>query len=429
MNRRGFLITAAAASTGAILALKPSNEGAPYSQYFADINTLLKTSGPAKPNLVVDLDIVDHNINELLNVIPPKAKYRIAVKSIPSPQFVSYVMEKANTNRLMVFHQPFLNHIADSLPNADVLLGKPMPVRAAECFYKTLPVNTKFNHEDQLQWLIDTPQRAVQYLSLAKALNLKMRLNLEIDVGLHRGGLTSYEQLDTILALIEANANHLQFSGFMGYDPQIVKFPEIVKTVEQAYIESQSIYQGFVEYIDKHYPHIDIEKLCLNGAGSPTIPVHDDRTILNDMTAGSCLVKPIQFDIPQLEEFKAAAFIATPVLKKLDGIRIPGLEGLSGLMSLWNPNRQQTFFIYGGKWKAEYFSPEGLIDNPIYGSSTNQIMVNSSHATSLDVDDFVFLRPVQSEFVFLQFGDLITLRKQTIFQTWDILHQESSQLT
>ena len=36
----------------------------------------------------------------------------------------------------MVFHQPFLNLIANELPNTDVLLGKPMPVAAAARFYE-----------------------------------------------------------------------------------------------------------------------------------------------------------------------------------------------------------------------------------------------------------------------------------------------------
>lgn len=420
MNRRGFLLTTAFVSTGAILALKPSDKGASYSPYFASLNTMLRTAGEAKPTLIVDLDLLDHNIEQLLDIVPRKAQYRIAVKSIPSPDLVRYVMEKTDTNKLMVFHQPFLNHVADSLEHADVLLGKPMPVMAAQRFYSELSEASKFDHEHQLQWLIDTPLRAKEYLALAKKRQVRMQINVEIDVGLHRGGITNHQDLDSILSLALENPDYLHFSGFMGYDPQVVKFPSIIKTVEEAYQESQTIYRGFVEHVKRNYPQIDTNRLCLNGAGSPTIPVHGEDTVLNDVTAGSCLVKPTQFDIPQLNRFLPAAFIATPVLKKLEGTHIPGLEGLSDVMGKWNPNRQQTFFIYGGKWKADYISPNGLLGNPIYGTSTNQMMVNCSKKANLNVDDFVFLRPEQSEFVFLQFGDLLMTRNTSIFQKWRI---------
>ncbi len=423
MNRRHFLFASAAAGTGAIFALKPSDAGASYTPYFAALNSTLRHEGPAKPSLLIDLDILDHNIGQLLREIPTKAGYRIAVKSLPSPTLVEYVMQKTNTNRLMVFHQPFLNHIASSLPYTDVLMGKPMPVNAAARFYQLLPADSRFNTKQQLQWLIDTKERAQQYLSLAKRLNTLMQINIEIDVGLHRGGVKTIEELDEIMVIILNNPKYLRFSGFMGYDPQVVKFPEFIKTVDQAYRESQALYRNFINHVTSTYSQIDVSQLCLNGAGSPTLPVHGEDTVLNDVTAGSCLVKPIQFDIPQLAPFKPAAFIATPILKKLTDTRIPGLEDFSSLLSRWDPNRQQTLFIYGGKWKAEYLSPAGLIGNAIYGTSTNQMMVNCSLKANVDVDDYVFLRPEQSEFVFLQFGELIITRGDHIVNRWTTLHE------
>jgi D-serine deaminase-like pyridoxal phosphate-dependent protein len=37
------------------------------------------------------------------------------------------------------------------------------------------------------------------------------------------------------------------------------------------------------------------------------------------------------------------------------------------------------------------------------------------------VDDFLFLRPVQSEAVLLQFGDLVAIRGERIEQRWPVL--------
>ncbi len=141
------------------------------------------------------------------------------------------------------------------------------------------------------------------------------------------------------------------------------------------------------------------------------------------MAAGSCLVKPTDFDIPTLQNFLPSAYIATPVLKKLKGTSIPSAEGLKGLFSWWDPNMKQTFFIYGGKWMADYESPQGLQNNSIYGASTNQAMVNGSSRIKLDVDDHIFLRPHQSEFIFLQFGDLLAIKDGWIIDQWPILKQ------
>ena len=46
------------------------------------------------------------------------------------------VFQASGSQRLMVFHQPFLNRVAAHFPQADVLLGKPMPVAAAHNFYR-----------------------------------------------------------------------------------------------------------------------------------------------------------------------------------------------------------------------------------------------------------------------------------------------------
>ena len=54
-------------------------------------------------------------------------------------------------------------------------------------------------------------------------------------------------------------------------------------------------------------------------------------------------------------------------------------------------------------------APPGLAPNGVYVSS-NQQGVNAPASVSLAPDDFVFLRPTQSEAVLLQFGDLCLVR-------------------
>jgi D-serine deaminase-like pyridoxal phosphate-dependent protein len=304
-------------------------------------------------------------------------------------------------------------------------MGKPMPVKAAKQFYQKQPKDSTFNTEKQLQWLIDTKIRLVQYLALAQDLDVKMQVNIELDVGLHRGGLQDINELDDILAIIDANADFLTFSGFMGYDPHVVKLPSIVKSPQDAYSGSQAIYQSFVDHLYANNAKYKTQKLCFNGAGSPTIALHKEHTVANELSAGSCLVKPTDFDIPSLAHFIPAAYIATPVLKKMKGTQLPAVEFAKDIFPLWDPNMQQTFFIYGGKWLAQYESPHGLQGNGLFGTSTNQEIVNGSQKVNLNIDDHIFLRPSQSEFVFLQFGQILTVRNQSLQGSLPILKQES----
>lgn len=418
-----LLMALAGTAVASVFIFKPKDSGVSYSPYFRDLNGELKNHGPYKPSMIVDLDKLDQNIKALISDIDERINYRIVAKSLPSPELLEYIMKTAHTNRLMLFHQPFMSHVVETFPNADILLGKPMPVKSAQLFYDKFSNASGFIPSNQLQWLIDTKERLSQYHSLSKKLNEKILINVEIDVGLHRGGLQKPEDLIPILDEILTDPDHLEFTGFMGYDPHVVKLPKIIKSPETAYKESQATYQSFIDILKDTYPQIDVNKLCLNGAGSPTVKLHKSSTVINDMAAGSCLVKPTDFDIASLQDFVPASYIATPVLKKCYHTSIPALEGFKRLFSRWDRNMEQTFFIYGGKWMADYESPQGLQKNSLYGTSTNQEMVNGSNKIKLDIDDHIFLRPHQSEFVFLQFGHLLAVKNGKIVEQWSILKQ------
>ena len=95
-------------------------------------------------------------------------------------------------------------------------------------------------------------------------------------------------------------------------------------------------------------------------------------------------------------------------------------------MSQFDPNRARTFFTYGGYWKAIPESPRGLSYNALFGRSTNQEMLNGSRAVALAPDDWIFLRPTQSEFVFLQFGDIAVYEDGAITEHWPVFEAGTS---
>ncbi len=403
--------------------LRPDNRGTAHNAYFQAINDYLKQAGPGRPLMLVDRQRLADNCRTLMAMIPAGCDFRIVAKSLPSVPLIQEVMTHTGSRRVMVFHQPFMNALADAQPDCDMLMGKPMPVQAARRFYQELGDDSGFDPDQQLQWLIDGLPRLQQYLELARSLGRRLRINVEIDVGLHRGGLTDPQQLDALLSLIDANPQYLTFSGFMGYDAHVGKLPGFIQSAREGHRETEAIYRAYIDRLYQQAPQYRERSLCFNGAGSPTVALYSDGTHLNELSAGSCLVKASDFDLPLLEAFQPAVFIAAPVIKSLDGLNLPGPLPLGDLWQRWDPNRQHTYFIYGGFWKAQPVSPDGIQANPVYGSSTNQMMYNGSSDTALAMDDQIFFRPTQSEFVLLQFGDLAIWNGQSLDSWWPVLPQ------
>jgi len=167
-NRRRFLTAAAVLGAGGLgLALRPSDRGASHTQYYVDLTKALDKAGLARPTLLIDRKRLLANADVLRGHLEGKYGYRVVAKSLPSLPLIETVMRRTETDRLMVFHQPFLNLTTEALPGADVLLGKPMPVAAAARFYDQHD-GSGFDPSRQLQWLIDSNERLVQYQQLAR---------------------------------------------------------------------------------------------------------------------------------------------------------------------------------------------------------------------------------------------------------------------
>lgn len=416
MKRQGLLPGLAAA---ALRWVRPPDRGAPYTDYFRALNAELKRHGPMQPSLVIDLDRLDANLDRVASVLRSAGKhFRIVEKSLPSPRLIDYIAQRAGTRRLMSFHRPFLSQDAVAFPDFDVLLGKPLPVGAAAAFYRDL--KGRFDPTRQLQWLFDTPQRVAEYAALARALGTRMRANIEIDVGLHRGGTRDAHDL---LAMLDAIGTHpeLEFSGFMGYDAHVgMGVPKLLGSAPALFVKAMTHYRQAVDCVRRERPALWRDDLTFNAGGSPSYALHAGERLSTEVSVGTALLKPSHYDLATLAAHVPAVFIATPVLKAVGTLMLPGLDGRTRALSWWNPNLHGTWFIYGGWWRADYVAPRGLRANRLFGRSANQEMVNGSPAVGLAVGDQVFLRPQITESVLLEFGDLIILRGGRIIDHWPV---------
>ena len=388
---------------------------------YQQLQAALKKHQPAIPMIIIDLVALDANLALLKQQVGDKFDIRIVVKSLPSPGLLDYIMQTTQSRKLMVFHQPFLLKLAQYYgASIDILLGKPMPISAVEHYY----TNTEsLAQGPRVQWLVDTFERLQQYTQLAQRLALQLSINLEIDTGFHRGGFPNLDAFRQALRWLTDHHQHLRFSGLMGYDPHIPKLPAILKSQARAFAEANAQYSAFKAVLIEEFPNLASQDITFNGAGSPTLSLHAKTTDspLNEVAIGSGLLKPTDFDISNLSTYQPAVYLATPVLKKLNYTRLPGLEKWAKPIAFFKPSYRHAFFIYGGSWRADYVYPPGIVENPLFGTSTNQVMINLKQSDMLSVDDFVLLRPQQSELVLLQFGPLQTYRNGKLDMRWATL--------
>jgi D-serine deaminase-like pyridoxal phosphate-dependent protein len=361
------------------------------ASYFQQLQQALANAGLAEPALVIDRDRLDTNIAALKAMLPEGMAYRIVAKSLPCAELLEYIAAHTETHRLMSFNTNMVMQLLTLMPEANQLLGKPIPVQALRRTLDEASTQTRSQLQHQVQWLIDTPARLVEYAELAKSANIQLQINLEIDVGLHRGGMAPGADLEVSLKTIHQSTKRAK----QGAADQF----------QQALTQTAAIFG------QEH-----VTNMVRNMAGSPTFGLYSDTLLANEIAAGSALVKPSDFDLPILKAFLPASFIATPAIKVSKGVRLPGLEYAN--RALGKPQSGKTVFLHGGYWKANPVYPGGLKNSSLFGRSSNQEMLVAPKNASIKVDDFVFLRPTQSEAVFLQFPKIAVFSGGQIKDLW-----------
>ncbi len=379
-----------------------------HTPYFADLAAALKRAGIAEPTLVIDRARLDANIAVVRAAIAPSGLgLRVVSKSLQAPALLDAVLAGCATDRLMVFNGLMLEEMVRVHPKSDVLLGRPLPAAQVEQFVRRHGNSSAAAAHPQ--WLVDSPARLAQYLAIGRTHQAPMRINLEIDVGLHRGGLPDLAALAAVLQMA-ASEPLIEVTGLMGYDAHVpgVAYPEAeMARVKARYTDARDLLLAALGG--------DPARFTFNTAGSPTFMSHLDETPANEVSIGSAFVKPLNFEYGALRKLAPAAFIVQPVLKIMDQALIPTLEGQAGLLNALNPNHRQGVFVYGGYGDAEPVSPPGLAFSPLFGGRS---MLTGSAKVQFGEDDFVFFRPRESEGVFLQYGDIAVYEGGEVSERW-----------
>ena len=200
----------------------------------------------------------------------------------------------------------------------------------------------------------------------------------------------------------------------MGYEAHAPAIPALFGGPKAALCKAQSCYSDFVGVLPPD------QRGILNTGGSLTAFSYSENRVANEVSIGSALVKPTDFDKPGLGALAPAIFLSTPVLKVLK-TRLPGPRPMSALLQALGLFPRNGCFLYGGKFMARPAYPPGLKRNRIWGDSSNQQLMAFSASHPVSPDDLVFFRPTQSEAVLQQFGPIQVMENGRITTTWKVL--------
>ena len=410
-----------------VIIIKPRKVKSEYQPYFAQLNTALRAQRGGASAGIIDLDRLDNNMAVVRKTLGNDFKLRIVTKSLPSIELLKYLMDKGNTNRLMLFSEPFIGEVLTSLnpDSVDILLGKPIP---ADTFARL----TEKKGWTTVNWLVDTKQRLNEYIAIARQKDTLVRLSLEIDVGLHRGGFETPAELGEAVEIIKRNGKYVKLTGLMGYDGHVPFVPFYInkdRTIKKAFVKTQNLYTRFVEELKKHYDAQYISTLTFNSGGTRTYfyyPGYKSITPVNDIAMGSGFLCPAQFPELLALGHQPALFLSSPVLKKIETSKLPHAEKLSPLVNFWDPNLKVSYYMLGGGWPGEPVAPAGIKKNYFWDENDlgysnllpNQAILSSSDENNLNVGDFVFSHAWEGDGM-LVFKQIELYRQPKIVGEWD----------
>jgi D-serine deaminase-like pyridoxal phosphate-dependent protein len=374
----------------------------------------LQRADVAQPVLMLDVDALDANIQRIGNVADDIHQLRVVAKSLPVPALLHRVLTGWQTTRVMTFSVAMLRQIEAEIPGLDHLFGKPVPVAAARSLWGD-DFGAQVGH--RVTWLLDTDDRITQYARLAADLGIEVSVAVEVDVGLHRGGFTR-ETVGAALVRIAGERN-LRFAGLMGYEPHLPVLPRALGIRAKAEKRFNDTYRSAVHSVQQVFGTDVAQNVIRNSAGSKTLADRARSPLFNDLSVGSLVVKPLDFASVGAPDVAPAMFIATPVLKVIDPLQVPGLGASMPVRWAAAGGARRGVYIHGGHWLAEPVYPPGFGYSATIGRSSNQELLVNRSELDVNVDDFVFLHPHQSEAVMLQFGPIAVISGDEVVEWWN----------
>lgn len=379
---------------------------------FTAWNKTLRAHSPGRETAFVDLDALDYNLKRVDGDLGPNIGLRLVAKSLPCVKLLEYMLRAACTNRVMAFSEGMVHDLLAHFGHSvDILLGRPATADAAARVFAALHArgHVEPSAAAGVRWLVDTPERMGAFATLADKLKFGINVAIEIDVGLRRGGARNRAELLDMLDIL--SSSRLNFTGFMGYEGHVPFAPMAGMTPDAEFAAVQQRYTAFVQTGREAYPEMFDAPLVFNSGGSRTYHYYSAKaaTPVNEVALGSAFFYPSHFHNLPDTSLRAAAFLATPVLKRIEPAETPFDETYLPKLARENTQLQTAFFMTGGDFPGEQVFPTGLRRNvtddngredrpkSVVNMLPNQGRWLGRQALETDVGDFIFYQPWEAD--------------------------------
>jgi len=441
----GTGLTAIEGATG-VRAASTDSSGEPTP--LPEIQSLAEEVGGGIPLTTVDLAAVDNNIDRVTEEAGKLGwdGIRPALKVFKSPELAAYIMSRLPEPRGLVFHLKPVQELLPVLPdNPDLLLGYVPTVGELEAYFAQ---DGSDEPPHRLRLLLDDPALVQACADLAREgeRNLPVEVALEFDSGMQRGGITSAAELSEAIDVLRENQGVLELTGTLCYDGHAT-----VQSSEQyrQFIadDAQERYRAFLDQLREEAEFVDVDALVRNGPGSSNYqnwdPAPDGPA--NEISPGTAFVYHgyLQGDGFDNEGLERTLVHGAPVMRiPADGPRTP----FFGVEPPWDETRPvedgvpeeadsgspalegyEEILIKGGAWPssdqefAEMVWPEGMEDDPSSGGRGNNTSAVLAPKGSLELGDYVLLRPQNAGDGIDYFGALHALRDGEVQGLWPTL--------
>ena len=434
MKRRDFLAATAAAGTlralaGAFFAgatttacgvsgtgddTQPLGDKLPTGDYFKQLGADLGAAGIGTPRIMIDVDRLDANADVIVSDIG-KDRYRIVEKSLPSLDLLDHIRTRTGTDKFLLLHLPFLPALLSKFPTVQVLVGKNQPIAAVKTFFDGLASNAdRADAAARVTFLVDGSTRLNELVALANAMQLQLQVGVEIDAGLHRGGVRRPSDLPPVLGGFVANTSAVRFMGLLGYDGHIIGSPAgpglEEHAVRAAYRAVEDTFSACTSIIQSQFASLWRSDLIFDSGGSNTFPLHHGG-VVNDVATGGGMLRPASYSNMFIGALQPALFIAAPVIASFDKVEIPFVNDVGQTFEDGN----KSVAMYGGGWAAVFVHPRGLSLAPLVSDAENmnlvpnQTLLVSPGDTTISPGDWIFHQPRVADAIF-QFEEILLVR-------------------
>lgn len=240
---------------------------------------------------------------------------------------------------------------------------------------------------------------------------LRLRVSIEIDVGLRRSGVSRPEDLAPVLMALRDSPS-LELAGLLGYEGHVVHTPlGTSEAAHAAWDASMDDYRAFVAILES-FPDLVRDDLVFHGGGTTTFALFGGETPVRDVGTGGGVLRPGEYSDMFLAGLVPAVFVASPVLRQYDAPRIPFLNERSSASAFGG---RQGVTVYGGGWPA-YFTYPRVTPPPLSGTGCgavplvpNQGLLAADADVPLQIGDWIYFHPLTSDVIF-QFERIHTVR-------------------